>query len=88
MLNVFWFSICLKGGSTLSIFSDRFEQLKKADKPVKAPKYLQQTMGFTRISRDGIFEVAKGRYSVFWILIMLQQVRKTRFVSCSSIARR
>ena len=47
----------------MSIFSDRFEQLKKADKPVKAPKYLQQTMGFTRISRDGIFEVAKGRYS-------------------------
>lgn len=47
----------------MSIFSDRFEQLKKEDKPVKAPKYLQQTMGFTRISRDGIFEVAKGRYS-------------------------
>lgn len=47
----------------MSIFSDRFEQLKKADKPVKAPKYLQDTMGFQRISREGIFEVMKGRYS-------------------------
>ena len=54
MLNVFWFSICLKGGYILSIFSDKFEQLKKADKPVKSPEYLQQVMGFTRISRDGI----------------------------------
>ena len=63
MLNVFWFSICLKGGYVLSIFSDKFEQLKKADKPVKSPEYLQQVMGFTRISRDGIFEISKGRYS-------------------------
>ncbi len=47
----------------MSIFSDRFEQLKRSDKPVKPPKYLQETMGFQRISRDGIFEVAKGRYS-------------------------
>ena len=47
----------------MSIFSDRFEQLKKSDKPVKAPRYLQETMGFERISRDGIFEVMKGRYS-------------------------
>ena len=47
----------------MSIFSDRFEQLKRSDKPVKAPKYLQETMGFQRISRDGIFEVAKGKYS-------------------------
>ncbi len=47
----------------MSIFSDRFEQLKKSDKPVKTPRYLQETMGFERISRDGIFEVMKGRYS-------------------------
>lgn len=47
----------------MSIFSDHFEQLKRADRPVKAPKYLQQTMGFIRISEDGVFEVAKGRYS-------------------------
>ena len=47
----------------MSIFSDRFEQLKRSDKPVKAPKYLQEVMGFKRISREGIFEVMKGRYS-------------------------
>lgn len=47
----------------MSIFSDHFEQLKRADRPVKAPKYLQQTMGFIRISGDGVFEVVKGRYS-------------------------
>ena len=47
----------------MSIFSDRFEQLKRSDKPARAPKYLQETMGFQRISRDGIFEVAKGKYS-------------------------
>ncbi|MCI8768933.1 MAG: DUF87 domain-containing protein [Ruminococcus sp.] len=47
----------------MSIFSDRFEQLKRSDKPVKAPKYLQEVMGFQRISREGIFEVVKGRYS-------------------------
>lgn len=47
----------------MSIFSDRFEQLKRSDKPVKAPKYLQEVMGFQRISREGIFEVMKGRYS-------------------------
>ena len=40
----------------MSIFSDRFEQLKRSDKPVKAPKYLQEVMGFQRISREGIFE--------------------------------
>ena len=47
----------------MSMFADRFEQLKKSDKPVKAPKYLQETMGFQRISREGIFEVMKGRFS-------------------------
>ena len=47
----------------MSIFSDRFEQLKRSDKPVKATKYLQDVMGFQRISREGIFEVVKGRYS-------------------------
>ncbi len=47
----------------MSIFSDRFEQLKRSDKLVKSPKYLQEVMGFKRISREGIFEVMKGRYS-------------------------
>lgn len=47
----------------MAIFSDRFEQLKKADKPIKAPKYIQQIIGIQKICGDGVFEAAKGRYS-------------------------
>lgn len=47
----------------LAIFSDKFEQLIKADKLVKAPKYIQQIMGIQRIASNGIFEVEKGKYS-------------------------
>ena len=44
----------------MSIFSDKFDQLKKADKAVKSPKYLQEVMGIGRIAENGIFEVGKG----------------------------
>ena len=47
----------------MSIFSDKFDQLKKADKAVKSPKYLQEVMGSGRIAENGIFEVGKGIYS-------------------------
>lgn len=47
----------------MAIFSDKFEQLKKADKVVKAPKYIQQILGIQRIAGNGIFEVQKGKYS-------------------------
>ena len=47
----------------MSIFSDKFDQLKKADKAVKSPKYLQEVMGIGRIAENGIFEVGKGVYS-------------------------
>ena len=47
----------------MSIFSDKFDQLKKADKAVKSPKYLQQVMGIRRIAANGIFEVENGVYS-------------------------
>lgn len=47
----------------MSIFSDKFDQLKKADKAVKSPKYLQEVMGIGRIAENGIFEVGKGIYS-------------------------
>lgn len=55
------------------IFSDKFDQLKKADKAVKSPKYLQEVMGIGRIAENGIFEVGKGYipgHTVFWILTM------------------
>ncbi len=47
----------------MAIFTDKFEQLKKTDKTVKAPKYVQQIMGIQRMAGNGIFEVEKGRYS-------------------------
>ncbi len=47
----------------MSIFSDKFDQLKKADKAVKSPKYLQEVMGIGRIAENGIFEVGNGVYS-------------------------
>lgn len=47
----------------MAIFSDKFEQLKKKDKTVKAPKYIQEIMGVQRIAGNGIFEVERGRYS-------------------------
>ena len=40
--------------------SDKFDQLKKADKAVKSPKYLQEVMGIGRIAENGIFQVGKG----------------------------
>lgn len=47
----------------MAIFSDKFEQLKKADRPVKAPKYIQDIMGIRKISVNGIFEVQNGSYT-------------------------
>lgn len=47
----------------MAIFTDKFEQLKKTEKTVKAPKYVQQVMGIQRLAGNGIFEVIKGRYS-------------------------
>lgn len=47
----------------MAIFSDKFEQLKKKDKTVKAPKYVQEIMGVQRIAGNGIIEVERGRYS-------------------------
>ena len=44
-------------------FSDKFDQLKKADKAVKSPKYLQEVMGIGRIAENGSFWSRKGIYS-------------------------
>lgn len=48
----------------MGIFTDRFIQLKKADKPLFAvPKSVQQQIEILRIAKDGIFENTKNRYS-------------------------
>jgi len=57
-----FFLVCRKG-ELLKLFTNQFEQLKKTDKLVRAPKSIQQTIGILRIAGNGIFEVAKGKYS-------------------------
>lgn len=48
----------------MSLFSDEMKTLKKADEPLcKSPKSLQDTIDILAIAENGIFEVAKNRYS-------------------------
>ena len=48
----------------MSLFSDEMKILKKADEPLcKSPKSLQDTIEILAIAENGIFEVAKNRYS-------------------------
>ena len=48
----------------MSLFSDEMKTLKKADEPLcKSPKSLQDTIEILAIAENGIFEVAKNRYS-------------------------
>lgn len=62
----------------MSIFSDKFDQLKKADKAVKSPKYLQEVMGIGRIAENGIFEVGKGIYSKTYRFLDINCNRRCR----------
>ena len=48
----------------MSLFSDEMKTLKKADEPLcKSPKSLQDTIEILAIAENGIFEVAKNRFS-------------------------
>lgn len=48
----------------MGIFSDGFVELKKASEPLyKAPKSIQETIEIMKVAENGIFEVAKNRYS-------------------------
>lgn len=48
----------------MSLFSDEMKTLKKADEPLcKSSKSLQDTIEILAIAENGIFEVAKNRYS-------------------------
>ena len=48
----------------MGIFSDGFVELKKAGEPLyKAPKSIQETIEIMKVAENGIFEVAKNRYS-------------------------
>jgi len=48
----------------MGLFSDGFTMLKKANEPLyKTPKSIQETIEIIKIAENGIFEVAKHRYS-------------------------
>ena len=48
----------------MRFFTDAFLELKKADEPLyRVPKSVQETIEIMRIAENGIFEVAKNRYS-------------------------
>ena len=53
-----------KGGPDLGLFTDGFKELKKAGEPLyKTPKSIQQTIEIVKVAENGIFEVARNRFS-------------------------
>ena len=48
----------------MGIFADGFKELKKASEPLyKTPKSIQQTIEIMKVAENGIFEVARNRFS-------------------------
>ena len=53
-----------KGGPDLGLFTDGFKEKKKAGEPLyKTPKSIQQTIEIVKVAENGIFEVARNRFS-------------------------
>lgn len=49
---------------TVGLFTDEFKQLMKASEPLyKTPKSIQETIEVMAVAENGIFEVARNRYS-------------------------
>lgn len=48
----------------MGLFTDEFKEIKKASEPLyKTPKSVQETIEILAVAENGIFEVAKNRYS-------------------------
>jgi len=48
----------------LGLFTDGFKELKKASEPLyKTPKSIQETIEILKVAENGIFEVARNRFS-------------------------
>lgn len=48
----------------LGLFTDGFKELKKASEPLyKTPKSIQETIEIMKVAENGIFEVARNRFS-------------------------
>lgn len=53
-----------KEAEKMGLFTDGFKELKKAGEPLfKSPKSIQQTIEIMAVAENGIFEVAKNRFS-------------------------
>lgn len=53
-----------KRGEKMGFFTDGFKELKKASEPLyKTPISIQETIEIMKIAENGIFEVAKNRFS-------------------------
>ncbi|MDF2908687.1 MAG: hypothetical protein K0R34_4008, partial [Herbinix sp.] len=55
----------IKGGEiSMGLFTDELKEIKKAGEPIyKAPKSIQDTIEIIAVAENGIFEVARNRYS-------------------------
>ena len=52
----------------MSLLKDGFQELKKASEPLyKSPKSIQETIEILKVSENGIFEVAAGKYSKCYV---------------------
>lgn len=61
---VWWRIYTQKRRLILSLFRDGFQELKKAEEPLyKTPRSIQETIEIMAVAENGIFEVAKNRYS-------------------------
>jgi len=48
----------------MGLFKDEFKELKKTDEPLyRTPKSIQETIEILKVAENGIFEVAKGKFS-------------------------
>ncbi len=48
----------------MGLFADGFKELKKASEPLdKTPKSIQETIEIMAVAENGIFEVARNKYS-------------------------
>ena len=53
-----------KEDKQMGLFTDGFKELKKASEPLyKSPKSIQETIEIMAVAENGIFEVARNRYS-------------------------
>lgn len=62
----------------MGIFTDGFKELKKAGEPLyRSPKSIQETIEIMAVAENGIFEVAKNRYSKSYLFFDINYATAT-----------